>query len=170
LFTGKYSLITEFGRALVTKSAILVSRVEYTKQVWDRCIVKIHHGANLFVRTAYNPEKWRLRVGVFGADGAQKTKLKRCYDIAGPLCFSGERFELKAAMGHVFVTLFIVGFVLRFAVGISHPTSTKLSRLLHPSHPTHPQPSHQRLFSISEISTSFFGSAIVFRAEKRKKN
>ena len=54
LFSGKYSLVTEFGRYVSAKCAVTLSRVEYVKSAGGRRICVIHCGADLFLRTCYN--------------------------------------------------------------------------------------------------------------------
>eukprot|EP01113_Clastostelium_recurvatum_P038187 TRINITY_DN5676_c0_g1_i4.p1 TRINITY_DN5676_c0_g1~~TRINITY_DN5676_c0_g1_i4.p1 ORF type:complete len:446 (-),score=72.94 TRINITY_DN5676_c0_g1_i4:8-1156(-) len=95
LFTGKFKVITEFGRAYNAKPGIVVSRVEYTKDAGGRGIAVIHAGADLFVRTIYLPEKWPLRISVYDRDGKEKEMPSTAagpeeWDIAGPCCFSGD--------------------------------------------------------------------------------
>ena len=139
LFTkpNKYQIITEFGRSLVQKSGFVASKVEYTKQNGDKNIAIVHAGAQLFVRTAYQPHIWKHRISVHKPHIAEKNKHSQNdkiasdsvilplskqyavgqlrgddfgmnlshsqiqknmensidfvqYDIAGPLCFSGD--------------------------------------------------------------------------------
>lgn len=91
LFSGKYALVTEFGRALVAKAGILVSRVEYTKVNGGRRIIQQHVGADLALRTVWQPEHWRIRVEVYdGITGALKTEDKAPTDVAGPCCLGGD--------------------------------------------------------------------------------
>lgn len=90
LFDGRWRLVTEFGRHLHARHTIVVSRVEYTKQSGGRQIAVVHVGADLFARTAYQPTFWPHRVDVFTADGVLKTGAVSRWDVAGPLCFSGD--------------------------------------------------------------------------------
>jgi len=90
LFSGRYRLVTEFGRAICANAAWVASRVEYTKIAGGRRIAILHAGADLFVRTAYLPDVWRHRVSVYDATGAAKSGLEEPWDLAGPLCFSGD--------------------------------------------------------------------------------
>ncbi|RMX51277.1 hypothetical protein pdam_00004637 [Pocillopora damicornis] len=70
-------VITEFGQAFNAKAGWLVSRVEYTKKASDNLkIVLIHFGAR--------------RVEVFSEEGQLKEGERMRYNIAGPLCFSGD--------------------------------------------------------------------------------
>ncbi|GMH89981.1 hypothetical protein TrST_g10985 [Triparma strigata] len=86
-----YSLITEFGRYVSSKSGVMVSRCEYTKSAGGRKIAIIHAGADCFLRTCYT-QNWPHRVsawteeGVFmdPKEGTEQT------DVVGPLCFRGD--------------------------------------------------------------------------------
>eukprot|EP00053_Salpingoeca_punica_P008643 m.77310 g.77310 ORF g.77310 m.77310 type:complete len:441 (+) comp14690_c0_seq1:65-1387(+) len=95
LFDGTFRMITEFGRWYFAKQGFILSRVEYTKLSKDRHIALQHVGADLLVRTIYNPDKWPLRVSVFTAEGewkdptSDKHKQLR-YDVAGPCCFASD--------------------------------------------------------------------------------
>ena len=68
----------------------MASRVEYTKIAGGRSIAVIHAGADLFVRAAYAPQHWHHRVSVFDAGGSPKGGALSPWDVAGPLCFSGD--------------------------------------------------------------------------------
>jgi len=93
LFSGKYRIITEFGRSLTLKAGKTVSRVEYIKQ-WVsgvKPIILTHVGSNNFVREVYRPDVYTHRVTLAGSNGEDKTGADRVtYDIAGPLCFQGD--------------------------------------------------------------------------------
>ena len=106
LFSGKYSIITEFGRSIVAKAGILASRVEYVKFNGGRRIIQQHIGADLAIRTVWQPENWKLRVDVYNLyeeakDGSSsrtptgvlreldgKTDIQT--DVAGPCCLGGD--------------------------------------------------------------------------------
>jgi diaminopimelate decarboxylase len=90
LFSGKYKLITEFGRSIVAKAGFLASRVEYTKMAGNRRIIQQHIGADLAVRTVWAPEVWKLRVDVYNERGELKTEDMHETDVAGPCCFGGD--------------------------------------------------------------------------------
>lgn len=92
-------IVTEFGRAVSSRCAVVLSRVEYTKVSGGRNIATCHVGADLFLRTAYVPDRWPLRVSILTADGTLKTEKDAPLvqqDIAGPLCFSGDLIARKA--------------------------------------------------------------------------
>lgn len=99
LFESGREILTEFGKSLVAKTAWAVSRVEYVKSSYlldakDQIAV-IHAGADLFMRTAYAPSKFPLRLSVHARDGRRKESEKASEeiltDIVGPLCFSGDK-------------------------------------------------------------------------------
>eukprot|EP01102_Stenamoeba_stenopodia_P021551 TRINITY_DN8719_c0_g1_i3.p1 TRINITY_DN8719_c0_g1~~TRINITY_DN8719_c0_g1_i3.p1 ORF type:complete len:373 (-),score=80.98 TRINITY_DN8719_c0_g1_i3:94-1134(-) len=66
LFT---TVITEFGRSVVAKTGMIVTRVEYTKVSGGRHIAIVQAGADLLVRTVYMPDKWAIRVSAFDSEG-----------------------------------------------------------------------------------------------------
>jgi diaminopimelate decarboxylase len=88
--SGPTLLATEFGRSLSATIGWVASRVEYTKTSGEHRIAVIHAGADLFVRAAYLPEVWSHRVTVHDASGAPKEGPLEPWDVAGPLCFSGD--------------------------------------------------------------------------------
>jgi diaminopimelate decarboxylase len=90
LFDGRRRIATEFGRAIHAKTGWVASRVEYTKSAGGHRIAVTHAGADLFVRTAYLPDKWPHRITVHDPSGARKTGPLSPWDVAGPLCFSGD--------------------------------------------------------------------------------
>ena len=91
LFTGKFRLITEFGRYIFANSGWVVSRVEYVKQEKNHNIIITHVGADLFLRKAYNPNDWHHHISVVDKNGKMKTGTdENRYTVAGPLCFAGD--------------------------------------------------------------------------------
>lgn len=89
----KYTLVTKFGRWLSAKSAIMVSRVEYTKVAASRRIAAVHCGADLFLRTCYQPSHWPHRVSAWSASGEfleHGADDDALWDVVGPLCFRGD--------------------------------------------------------------------------------
>ncbi|MET9887816.1 diaminopimelate decarboxylase [Streptomyces sp. NPDC006430] len=90
LFRGHYGLVTEFGRSLLAKHGLVLTRVEYTKTTGARPIALTHAGVQLATRTVYAPEAWPLRVLAYDAKGAPKTGTPIAQDIAGPACFAGD--------------------------------------------------------------------------------
>ena len=90
LFSGRYRVVTEFGRSLLAKSAFVASYVEYTKTAGGRRIALTHAGAQLAARTVYRPEHWPLRVLAYDGSGRPSTAAAEVQDVAGPCCFAGD--------------------------------------------------------------------------------
>jgi len=90
LFTGKYTVKTEFGRSIFAKNGFIVSRIEYTKESGGRRIAISHAGAQIATRTVFMPEAWKIRLSVFSPSGQAKSGEEVSQDIAGPLCFAGD--------------------------------------------------------------------------------
>lgn len=90
LFTGKYVVKTEFGRAIAAKNGFMATRVEYTKQAGGRHIATTHAGAQIMTRTAFLPVAWPIRVECFTPDGDLKTTESVQTDVAGPCCFAAD--------------------------------------------------------------------------------
>ena len=113
LFTHSpaFKLITEFGRWIYTNAGWTVSRVEYVKHDSGINTAMIHVGADLFVRECLNPSDWQHEYSVYDKNGNSKisdTRLAifdkkgtkpdrgsriadlKLYNLAGPLCFSGD--------------------------------------------------------------------------------
>ena len=93
LFTDKYIVKTEFGRAIVAKNGIILTKVEYTKNSGGRHIATTHTGAQILTRTSFLPNSWPLRVSGFSASGILKTSINHEVvqtDVAGPCCFAGD--------------------------------------------------------------------------------
>nr|AGT02567.1 diaminopimelate decarboxylase [Herpetomonas muscarum] len=102
------TIITEFGRSIAAKAGVLVSRVEYTKMSGGRQIILQHIGADLAVRTVWQPEKWPLRVAVYDADGNN-----RCAAVSHLLLKAGSGGAAAAAT----TTPLPAGFVLTDVAG-----------------------------------------------------
>ena len=91
LFTDQFTLFTEFGRWVHTNPGWTMSRVEYVKHDTAINTAMIHTGADLFVRECLNPSAWPHEYTVLDKHGMIKTgKDKNPYNLAGPLCFSGD--------------------------------------------------------------------------------
>ena len=89
-------LITEFGRWIYTNAGWTVSRVEYVKRDPAINTAMIHVGADLFVRECLNPRDWQHEYSVFDREGRFKTGNDvHPYNLAGPLCFSGDIIAKK---------------------------------------------------------------------------
>jgi len=93
LFSGKYQVKTEFGRAIVAKNGVIITRVEYTKNSGGRHIATTHAGAQILTRTSFLPQSWPIRVSGFSARGELKNEKNSTIvatDVAGPCCFAGD--------------------------------------------------------------------------------
>jgi diaminopimelate decarboxylase len=91
LFTSGFLLLTEFGRWVHVNSGWTVSRVEYVKRDSGINTAMIHAGADLFLRECLNPKSWQHEYSVFDKTGKLKSgKDINPYNLAGPLCFSGD--------------------------------------------------------------------------------
>lgn len=87
LFSGKFQLLTEFGRRIYGDTAIAVSKIEYVKE--DTQIV-IHLGADMFLRRVYKPNDWYHRISALSSTAEALNQKSQTYSIAGPLCFGGD--------------------------------------------------------------------------------
>ena len=84
-------LITEFGRWVYTNAGWTASRVEYVKREHTINTAMLHVGADLFVRECLNPRDWQHEYSLFDREGKLKTGNDiHPYNLAGPLCFSGD--------------------------------------------------------------------------------
>ena len=90
LFSGKYRIVTEFGRSVMAKNGFIAARVEYTKVTGDRHIAITHAGAQTATRTVFMPDMWAIRISAFDKQGRLKTGEKVPQDVAGPCCFAGD--------------------------------------------------------------------------------
>ncbi|MER5929694.1 diaminopimelate decarboxylase [Streptomyces sp. NPDC002054] len=90
LFSGRYGLVTEFGRALLAKNGLVLAMVEYTKTSGGRPIALTHAGVQVATRTVYAPGSWPVRILPYDAKGSPLTGEPVAQDIAGPACFSGD--------------------------------------------------------------------------------
>jgi diaminopimelate decarboxylase len=91
LFTHQFSLITEFGRWVHVNAGWTASRVEYVKRDPSVNTAMIHVGADLFLRECLNPKDWQHEYTVMDRNGRiKKGKDDNPYNLAGPLCFSGD--------------------------------------------------------------------------------
>lgn len=108
LFSGRFRLVTEQGRSVFAKGGWVASRVEHTKRAGGRDIAVVHVGADLFVRTAYLPATWPHRITVHDPAGALKQGPASPWDIAGPLCFSGDLLAEGRALPPVEAGDFVV--------------------------------------------------------------
>jgi len=90
LMSGKYRIVTEFGRAIHANCGIAASRVEYVKHYGGTSMAVVHFGADFLMRPVYNPDDWSHEFAAFQPDGTRKSGPIRAYEMAGPLCFGGD--------------------------------------------------------------------------------
>jgi diaminopimelate decarboxylase len=90
LFSGRYRIVTEFGRSILAKNGFMVAGVEYTKTTGDRNIAITHAGAQTATRTVFMPDMWVLRISALDSSGRAKESEKAFQDVAGPCCFAGD--------------------------------------------------------------------------------
>ncbi|MET9294912.1 diaminopimelate decarboxylase [Streptomyces sp. NPDC003077] len=90
LFSGRYGLVTEFGRSLLAKHGTVLARVEYAKTAGGRPIAVTHAGAQVAARTVYVPAAWPLRVTAYDEGGRPRSGAPVAQDVAGPCCFAGD--------------------------------------------------------------------------------
>jgi diaminopimelate decarboxylase len=90
LFSGRYGLVTEFGRSLLAKHGTVVARVEYAKSAGGRPVAVTHAGVQVATRTVYAPSAWPLRIAAYDGKGRPKEGPGVVQDVAGPACFAGD--------------------------------------------------------------------------------
>ncbi|MFE0425243.1 diaminopimelate decarboxylase [Streptomyces sp. NPDC058953] len=90
LLDGRYGIVTEFGRSLLAKHGLILSRVEYAKVSGGRPIALTHAGVQVATRTVYDPESWPLRIAAYDGSGRPKQGAPVVQDVAGPACFAGD--------------------------------------------------------------------------------
>jgi diaminopimelate decarboxylase len=90
LFSGRFRVITEFGRSILAKNGFMIARVEYAKTMGGRAIAITHAGAQVAVRTVFMPKSWPLRITALDDAGREKEGDLVAQDIAGPCCFAGD--------------------------------------------------------------------------------
>jgi len=85
----KYTLATEMGQYFHTYCASLITQVSDVLHHRDRPIIIAHTGANMFPRQAYTNSPPPFTYSILNSSNGPK----QAYDIAGPLCFAGDRVE-----------------------------------------------------------------------------
>ncbi|MEU1849477.1 diaminopimelate decarboxylase [Streptomyces sp. NPDC019990] len=98
LFSGRYEVITEFGRSILAKNGLTAAYVEYTKSAGGRPIALTHAGVQVATRTVFQPEAWPLRITAHDPHGAVKHGRPVAQDIAGPACFAGDLLARDRAL------------------------------------------------------------------------
>ena len=122
------TVLTEFGRTLVAKSAMTVSTVEYVRTNTasdddtpttlppppppqaatgdggeqasspEHQTLVVHVGADLFLRASYLPEKYAHRLSMYDGGGSPLAGPPITTDVAGPLCFQGDYVARGASL------------------------------------------------------------------------
>jgi diaminopimelate decarboxylase len=90
LFSGRYEIVTEFGRSVLAKNGFTAAYVEYTKSMGGRRIAVTHAGVQVATRTVFNPDAWPLRIEAHDGSGRAKRGGPVRQDVAGPACFAGD--------------------------------------------------------------------------------
>jgi len=103
LFSNKTrKIFTEFGRAIDAKVGWFASEIEYVKQAGpQKKVAIIHGGSDVFVRECYAPTDFEKRVSAFRKDGMALTDTTQLFDIAGPLCFGGDKVRRDIQFANV---------------------------------------------------------------------
>eukprot|EP01038_Epipyxis_sp_PR26KG_P008732 gene8732-11798_t len=100
------TIITEFGKSLITKCGVIVSVIEdvleQPQQVnnMKQYVAIGHAGADVLLRTAYCPDKFSHRIALLNSssdviypiitNNSESVEQTYKVDIVGPLCFSGD--------------------------------------------------------------------------------
>jgi len=89
---NSYRIITEFGHFIHAHASWVISDVEYILDYGNhkQATALVHIGADMFVRQAYSTNQKNYRITVLDKNDQIKDHDKKNYDIAGPLCFSGD--------------------------------------------------------------------------------
>ena len=101
LFSGEFTVKTEFGRSIYAKNGFIATRVEYTKESGGRHIAITHAGAQTATRTAFMPELWAIRLSVFDSFGNPRKGTLLEQDVAGPCCFAGDMLAKKRPLPRI---------------------------------------------------------------------
>ena len=87
LQSGKYHLLTEYGRFVYQNAAFAASIVEIIKDQIDKDLILCHFGGQVFVREIYTNDKYQGEISVLQHQKSNKVKN---YAIAGSLCYGGD--------------------------------------------------------------------------------
>ncbi|KAB1139195.1 diaminopimelate decarboxylase [Streptomyces luteolifulvus] len=98
LFSGRYAIVTEFGRSVLAKNGFIAAYVEYTKTAGGRSIALTHAGVQVATRTVFAPDFWPLRIIAHDPSGRAKLGSPVRQDVAGPACFSGDLLARDRAL------------------------------------------------------------------------
>lgn len=84
-------VLTELGRAVHAGTGWALARVEAIKELDGVPTLVVHLGADFLLRRVYRPDDWDHELVVLAPDGTPRDGALRPTNIAGPLCFSGDR-------------------------------------------------------------------------------
>lgn len=104
LFSGRYQLITEFGRYYHAHAGWTATRVEYVKKGAVATNVITHVGADHFIRETYDKANGCLELDKLTAPHGNKQdqpQTEQTYRITGPLCFEGDVISQNARLSRV---------------------------------------------------------------------
>jgi len=108
LFEGRYGIITEFGRYLFAPTGWIASRVEYVKTVAGIPTAILHVGADILSRECQDPESWRHAISVHAPDGTPRLGGEERWNLAGPLCYSGDMPAVGVPLPRIHAGDFVV--------------------------------------------------------------
>lgn len=94
----QYTLITEFGQYVHTHNSWLYSEIADILTHTEPSTLILHQGANMFVRQAYTDVVPPFKYYVAGREEAPGNAI---YNLAGPLCFSGDYIAKGAVLPEV---------------------------------------------------------------------
>jgi diaminopimelate decarboxylase len=99
LFDADVFLVTEFGRSVHASCGWVASRIEYVIEHDDSAVtLVVHVGADMFLRKAYRPQDWHHDISVCDSRGRPRRGLQKTFQVAGPLCFSGDYLDRSVSL------------------------------------------------------------------------
>lgn len=84
-------IVTELGRAIHAGTGWALARIEAVKDLDGIPTLIVHLGADFLLRRVYRPEDWDHELVVLNPDGTPSSEPVQPTNVAGPLCFSGDR-------------------------------------------------------------------------------
>lgn len=98
LFDNKpYQLIVEPGRSIVANAGLLLTKVEYIKDIDINEFVLVDAAMNDLIRPALY-HAWHTLLPV----NEDKTRIEKTYDVVGPVCESGDFFAKQRVMKELY--------------------------------------------------------------------
>lgn len=107
LNTRGIRFVIEPGRSICANAGVLLTRVEYLKDGWDRQIVVVDAGMNVLLRpTLYSAHHciWPVRCDGYDghwsevSDSSRSDKAGRAVDVVGPICETGDYLALARTL------------------------------------------------------------------------